>query len=216
MAGMFDLERYRVELLRLHNHICPRQVLGLRMGELAGEMLGVSLPQSDKRLIAFVETDGCFADGVMVATGCSVGHRTLRVVDLGKTAVTFADSHSEPTRAIRIWPHPLARSRAAQYVTDAPSRWHAQLEAYQIMPADALLCARPVALTRPLAAIISRPGVRVSCAECGEEIINEREVTQDGRILCGTCAGDAYYHYLLELPISIKRHTRAPAEHHHA
>jgi len=213
---MFDLERYRTELLRLHDHICPRQVLGLRMGELAGEILGLALPQSNKRMIAFVETDGCFADGVMVATGCSVGHRTLRVVDLGKTAVTFADAHSEPARAIRIWPHPLARTRAAEYVTDAPSRWHAQLAAYQAMPADALLCARPVALTRSLADIISRPGVRVCCAECGEEIINQREVVRAGRILCGSCAGDAHYQYLLELPVSIQRPARAPAEHRHA
>lgn len=213
---MFSLDRYREQLLRLHDHICPRQVLGLRMGELAGDILGLSLPQSGKRLIAFVETDGCFADGVMVATGCSVGHRTLRVIDLGKTAVTFADSGSEPARAIRVWPHPLARSRAAEYVADARSRWHAQLTAYQVMPADALLCARPVALSRSLAAIISRPGVRVCCAECGEEIINEREVTQDGRILCATCAGDAYYQYLLELPLSVERAARAPAEHHRA
>lgn len=206
---MFSLDRYRERLLQLHDHICPRQVLGLRMGELAGELLGLPLPQTEKRLIAFVETDGCFADGVMVATGCSVGHRTLRVLDIGKIAVTFADSGSEPTRAVRIWPHPLARSRAAECVTSAPSRWHAQLAAYQLMPADALLCARPVRLTRALAAIISRPGVRVCCAECGEEIINEREVTRGGRVLCATCAGDAHYEYLLELFPAIQQPARA-------
>src|SRR3989304_4446193 len=33
----------------LHRHLCPRQVLGVRMGMLAGELLGVDLPQSDKR-----------------------------------------------------------------------------------------------------------------------------------------------------------------------
>jgi formylmethanofuran dehydrogenase subunit E len=29
------------------------------MGPQAGEMLGVDLPSVDKRLVAFVETDGC-------------------------------------------------------------------------------------------------------------------------------------------------------------
>ena len=197
---MFAINRYQDQLLELHDHICPRQVLGLRMGELAGEMLGLVLPQSGKRMLAFVETDGCFADGVMVATGCSVGHRTLRVMDLGKTAVTFVDSHADPARAVRVWPHPLARSRAAEYVSEAHSRWHLQLAAYQMMPADELLCARPVELTLSLKEIISRPGVRVHCDECGEEIINQREVVRDGRTLCKTCAGDAYYQYLLELP----------------
>ncbi|HZY41747.1 MAG TPA: FmdE family protein, partial [Anaerolineae bacterium] len=63
----------------MHQHLCPRQVLGARLGLLAGFELGLTVPQSDKRLLAIVETDGCFADGIAVATGCTVGHRTLRV-----------------------------------------------------------------------------------------------------------------------------------------
>jgi formylmethanofuran dehydrogenase subunit E len=196
----FHLERYRDRLLALHDHICPRQILGLRMGELAGALLGLDLPQADKRVVAFVETDGCFADGVMVATGCAIGHRTMRVVDAGKTAVTFADSLCDPVRAVRVWPHPLARSRAAGYAADARSRWHAQLAAYQVMPADQLLCARPVELRLSLAALISQPGVRALCAACGEEIINQREVARDGKTLCQACADGAYYAYALELP----------------
>lgn len=89
---MFEIDRYKDQLLRLHDHICPRQVLGLRMGQLAGEFLGLPLPQQDKRLFVFVETDGCFADGVMVATGCSLGHRTMRLEDKGKATATFIDT----------------------------------------------------------------------------------------------------------------------------
>jgi formylmethanofuran dehydrogenase subunit E len=197
---MFQLDRYRDQLLALHDHICPRQVLGLRMGELAGDLFDLALPQRDKRIIAFVETDGCFTDGVMVATGCSLGHRTMRLVDTGKTAVTFVDSHSDPVRAIRLWPHPQARSRAADYVTGAHSRWHTQLAAYQVMPVHELLCARPVVLKLSIKTLISRPGVRVLCEDCGEEVINEREVLRDGRTLCNTCADEAYYEYTLDLP----------------
>src|SRR5690606_20693201 len=32
----------------LHRHLCPRQVLGVRMGLLAAEVLGLDLPQTDK------------------------------------------------------------------------------------------------------------------------------------------------------------------------
>ena len=70
MAQLTDLLEQTVTL---HHHLCPRQVLGVRMGMLAGELLGLELPQTDKRLITFVETDGCFADGVAVATGCTLG-----------------------------------------------------------------------------------------------------------------------------------------------
>ena len=191
---MFEIKRYQDQLISLHDHICPRQVLGLRMGELAGEMLGVPLPQQDKRLYVFVETDGCFADGVMVATGCSIGHRTLRVEDQGKVAATFVDMGHLAQRALRIWPHPLARQRARELAPAAQSRYMAQLEAYQHMPAAALLCTANVALTVSMQARISKPGVRVLCEVCGEEIINERQIVRDGVNLCATCAGVSQYY----------------------
>lgn len=175
----------------LHRHLCPRQVLGVRMGLLAGHLLGLDVPQSDKRLFAFVETDGCFADGVSVASGCWLGRRTLRLMDYGKVAATFVDSQTQ--MAIRIWPHPQARDRAEHYAPHARSRWHTMLAAYQVMPDDALLCWRHVTLEVSLAALLSRPGVRVSCDRCGEEIINEREIRLDGEILCRACYGDSYY-----------------------
>src|SRR5688572_19018238 len=74
-----------------HTRLCPRQVLGLRMGLLAGQLLRLELPRTDKRLIAIVETDGCTTDGIMAATGCSVGRRTMFIRDWGKVAATFID-----------------------------------------------------------------------------------------------------------------------------
>ena len=175
----------------LHKHLCPRQVLGARIGMYAGALLGLELPQTHKRLFAFVETDGCFADGVSVATGCWLGRRTLRLVDLGKVAATFVDTKTD--QAIRIRPRLRARELARQYVPAAKSRWHAYLDAYQLMSADELLEAWPVTLTVDLKALISRNGVRAQCGACGEEIINEREVRQAGRVLCRSCAGEGGY-----------------------
>lgn len=190
----FNLDRYRETLLRAHDHICPRQVLGLRMGELAAELFGLPLPQHDKRLLAFVESDGCFVDGVMTASGCSLGHRTMRLIDEGKIAATFVDTVTE--RAIRIWPQPSVRQRAAAFFPDKRSRWHAQLEAYQRMPVHELLSAHEVGLRLDLRHLISRNGIRVTCAHCGEEIINEREVIVDGQALCRSCSGVRYYDFL--------------------
>lgn len=175
----------------LHHHLCPRQVLGARMGMYAGVLLGLALPQTNKRLFAFVETDGCFTDGVSVATGCWMGRRTMRLVDYGKVAATFVDTQTQ--RALRIWPNPAARELAHGYAPEAQSRWHAYLAAYQVMPDDELLAARSVTLNLDLKAIISRNGVRAQCSVCDEEIINEREVQQDGRVLCRGCAAPAYY-----------------------
>jgi len=180
-----------VELRALHRHLCPRQVLGVRMGIYAGELLDLELPRRDKRVFVFVETDGCLADSISVATGCWLGHRTLRLIDHGKAAATFADTRTG--RAIRIWPHPAARSRASEYAPEAPDRWHAQRDGYQVMPAAELLRAERVDLDIDLTAIISRPGRRIVCAGCDEDIVNEREVVLGGRAYCRGCAGERYY-----------------------
>lgn len=175
----------------LHNHVCPRQVLGARMGLYAASLLGLEVPQTNKRLYTFVETDGCFADGVLVATGCSLGHRTMHLIDYGKVAATFVDTNTE--RALRLAPREDARRRAAELMPDAKSHWHAQLAAYQILSLDELFQVQDVVLTVSLAALISRPGVRVTCAQCGEEILNEREVLANGHTLCQSCAGTGYW-----------------------
>jgi formylmethanofuran dehydrogenase subunit E len=179
------------EAAALHRHLCPRIVLGVRIGILAGRVLDLDLPQSDKRLMTFVETDGCASDGISVATGCWLGRRTMRLVDFGKVAATLVDTRTSDS--VRIHPHPAVRERAYNYVPDARNRWHAQLEAYQIMPDDELLMAEFVELNMSLEAIISRPGVRVNCKACGEEIINEREIIHEGTVLCRGCNGEAYY-----------------------
>jgi formylmethanofuran dehydrogenase subunit E len=161
------------------------------MGMLGGRLLNLDVPQLDKRLFVFMETDGCAADGVSVATGCWVGRRTMRIVDFGKVAATFADT--ETGRAFRVHPDPAARRRAAKLLPHAESHWHAQLEAYQRMPDEELLIAEPVSLLVDLEAIVSRSGLRVVCEACGEEVINEREVRRGKTIVCRGCAGEAYY-----------------------
>ncbi len=174
-----------------HSHLCPRQVLGVRMGMSAGQVLGLELPQADKRLFTFMETDGCAADGVAAASGCRVGRRTMYLLDFGKVAATFVDTVS--MQAFRIHPHPDCRMHAAWYAPDQPDRWHSQLCAYQIMPDEELLVIEPVQITVSLEAIISQPGQCVVCERCGEEIMNGREVVRDGVPLCCACAGQRYY-----------------------
>ncbi|MBK8988722.1 MAG: TraR/DksA C4-type zinc finger protein [Chloroflexi bacterium] len=174
-----------------HQHLCPRQVLGARIGLAGTASLGLDVPRSDKRLLIIVETDGCFADGVAAATGCTMGHRTLRLADYGKIGATFVDVKTET--AVRLSPQPQIRQRAYQYAPDEKKHYYAQLIGYQHMPDDELLTIQPVRLSTPVGQIISRAGVRVNCAGCGEEIINEREVVREGRPYCAACAGPAYY-----------------------
>jgi formylmethanofuran dehydrogenase subunit E len=176
-----------------HHRICPRQVLGVRIGLLAGRVLEILLPQPEKHLLAIAETDGCFVDGVSAATGCYVGRRTLRIEDYGKTAATFIDTLKE--QAIRITPLPNSRELAWDYASSARNQWEAQLIGYQYIPDELLLDWQSVKLTVPVQQLIGQAGTRLTCKVCGEEIINQREVVREGAVVCRFCAGDSYYRF---------------------
>jgi len=194
MIPVPNLENYLNESAARHSHLCPRQVLGVRVALAGLAAFGWDSPPIGKRLMVILETDGCFADGVQIVSRAQVGKRTLRVEDYGKTAGTFVDTHCGA--AIRVAPLPGIRESARRYATDEKRRYFAQLLGYQRMPDDELLKVQTVRLTVPVEKIVSRRGVRTCCDECGEEIINEREVHQWGRTLCRSCSGDGYYQAL--------------------
>jgi len=174
-----------------HSHLCPRQVLGVRMGLAGLAFLGVKAPVTTKTLLVIIETDGCFADGMRVATGATIGHRTLRVADLGKIAATFIDLKTGAS--LRLAPRLDIRTRAVIYAPEEKRRYIAQLKGYQIMPDDELFSFQRVELQIPPTQIISHQNARAHCSNCGEEVINKREVVVEGEVLCQTCAYGGYY-----------------------
>lgn len=188
---MVELQEILENSSSRHRHLCPRQVLGARIGLAGAAALGLNVPRHDKRLLVIIETDGCFADGVEAATGCTMGHRTLRLEDYGKIGATFIDVKTET--AVRIYPQLDVREKARLYALEEPRRYYAQLVGYQRIPDEELLIRQQVRLLAPVTQLISRAGKRVNCGVCGEEIINEREEWRDNLPLCQACTGSAYY-----------------------
>jgi formylmethanofuran dehydrogenase subunit E len=186
-----DLQQLLDQSALRHSHLCPRQVLGVRMALAGLAALGLKAPISKADGLVIVETDGCFVDGIEVASGATVGHRTLRVSDYGKIAATFVSLTTGS--ALRLSPHARARVEAALYASDAADAYDAQLKGYQRMPDHELFREEGVTLTRSIDALISQPDIRVKCDVCGEEIFNERHLLLDDRILCRPCAAGAYY-----------------------
>src|SRR5574340_122120 len=183
------------ELLQIsaarHDHLCPRQVLGVRMGLAGLGAVGLEPPVDKSKALIIVETDGCFVDGIEVSTGVTVGHRSLRIVDLGKIAATFVSITTG--KAVRLAPRQGIRALAATYAPQAAERYAAQLHGYAVMPTDELFTMQDLVLTPPLSELLSRPDARTTCSRCGEEIINQREVLRGAVVLCRTCAGGSYY-----------------------
>ena len=96
-------EFYKAGLL-LHGHKCPAMPMGLRAGMAALQALGVERAK-DGQLIALIEIDSdhcatCYADGIMMATGCTFGKGNIKKLGYGKFAVTLIDRKSN--RSVRV------------------------------------------------------------------------------------------------------------------
>jgi formylmethanofuran dehydrogenase subunit E len=178
---------YIEPLSELHRVLCPRQVLGVRIALLGCCALEVPFPQLDKRTLVLTEIDGCFADGLSVVSGCSVGHRTLRVVDFGKIAATFVDTQSG--EAVRVWPRAGVRRAACSFADGETRRWYAQRLGYARMPDADLLCVSSVPVPPELDALRGAWHTRTVCSRCGEDVLNGRHLTVNGMDLCRGCAG---------------------------
>ncbi|RLI76968.1 formylmethanofuran dehydrogenase [Archaeoglobales archaeon] len=76
-----------------HGHLCPFVALGVKASIIAMEELGVERIDEnasiEEDLIAIVECNNCFVDGVQIATGCTFGNNSLIYFDLGKNALSL-------------------------------------------------------------------------------------------------------------------------------
>jgi formylmethanofuran dehydrogenase subunit E len=59
-----------------HGHLCPGQVLGVRLAMLGCREVGIDDPKSSRDLIVYVEIDPCATDAIQSVTGCKLGKRT--------------------------------------------------------------------------------------------------------------------------------------------
>jgi len=178
-----------LKAVEFHGHLCPGQVLGVRMAMAGCRALAIEEPTAmGKGLVVFVEIDRCASDALQAVTGCSLGKRTLKHLDYGKMAATFVNAVTG--QAVRVVARDDARDRAGVYAPTAADPRQAQIEAYRVMPEAALLRLQPVVI-RP--GWLDRPRVRVPCQLCGEGVNYGLEVVSEGLTLCRPCHAGAYY-----------------------
>src|SRR5512139_3484004 len=191
--SLLNFETLLQESVKIHGHLCPGQVLGVRMSLLGLREIGILDPKDAQRkdLIVFVETDRCATDAVQSVTGCSLGRRTMKFMDFGKMAATFINLRTG--RAVRIAARENARVRARDYAPEAPDKYAAQSQAYRTMPEAELFDIADVRVDLRPEDLPGRPLGRVACGDCGEHVQDGREVYRDGLVLCRACAGGAYY-----------------------
>lgn len=181
------------ESIRTHGHLCPGQVLGVRMSILGLRMIDIEDPKGKDRksIIVFVETDRCMTDAVQSVTGCSLGHRTLKFFDYGKVAATFFNISRNV--AVRIVAREDAKQNAKDYFPEIADKYKAQIEAYKVMPDDELFDVMEVSINIKAEDLPGKPLSRVQCSRCKEYIQDSREVVAPDAVLCKPCAEGSYY-----------------------
>ncbi len=191
--GLMDFESLLRESANVHGHICPGQVLGVRMSMLGLRGIGIGDPKGKDRksIMVFVEMDRCATDAVQSVTGCSLGKRTLKFMDYGKMAATFLNLKTG--RAMRVSARELSRRKAEEFSSLTKNKYEAQLDAYKIMSEEELFDVIEVEVKINPEDMPGRPLKRVRCDSCGEYVQDFREVYKDGMVLCRPCAGSGYY-----------------------
>ena len=132
---MQDFETLLKGSAEAHGHLCPGQVVGVRMAMLGCDLIGLDNPQSlpqIKKIIVYVEIDRCATDAISYVTGVKLGRRSLKFVDNGIMAATFVNL--ETNRAFRIRSTEKSRGLASIYAPEIDDKRLQQLEAYKLMP----------------------------------------------------------------------------------
>jgi formylmethanofuran dehydrogenase subunit E len=189
---MKTLEEYIASAAQSHGHMCPGQVLGIRMAMLGLRSIGIEDPvKARKRLLTFIEIDRCATDAISLVTGCRLGKRSLKFLDFGKVAATFMDL--ETGRAVRVAARDDARDKAKAMFPAMADPHQAQLEAYKVMENADLFNLETVRVNLKPEDLPGRPRTRVTCEECGEGVNDGRERRLGDRVLCRSCTGESYY-----------------------
>ena len=185
---------------KAHGHLCPGQIVGVRMAMLGCRLIGLDEPtrrDQIKKLIVFVEMDRCTADAVAYVTGVKLGRRSLKFVDYGIMAATFLNL--ETGHAFRVISTEEARDLAAIYAPEISEKGPQQLAAYKRMPDSVLFRVQKVRIDLDVYDLPGPTRRKVACSTCGQVIRDHREILKEGRPLCRPCSDNCYFSHAREV-----------------
>jgi formylmethanofuran dehydrogenase subunit E len=204
-----DIHTLLVKAGQLHGHYCP----GLALGVLAGAYTMAQMPEmSDgmEKLLAIVETNNCFVDGIQFVTGCTLGNNSLIYREYGKTAVTLTDRSGNGVRYV-VKPNfredlqktsPEFQEMFTKVVKNGERSTENRARFKQLAQeaSFAMVDVKPEMIFKiekvqtripEYASIVDN----VICESCQENVMATRIVEQDGKQLCRACARSDYYEF---------------------
>jgi len=199
--GSYSYDEYLEVVRSFHGNLAPGLVVGGFMVELAMK----SLPEGIL-FDAICETPKCLPDAVQLLTPCTVGNGWLKIVNLGRYALSLYDKYRG--EGIRVFLDPAKLSKwpeiaAWLYKTKPKAEQDKDLLLARIKEAGPDICGiRSVTVQSVYLKKKSR-GTIVNCSLCGEPY-----PASDGSI-CRGCQGEAPYNGLGSRTISEPSFLRA-------
>ena len=206
-----DLEKLLDKAAEIHGHYCSHVALGVRATYVAFRELGIIESTGMEEILAVVECNNCFVDGVQAISGCTLGNNALIYKDLGKTAVTFIKRNEG--KAVRIVakydPEKMEKdpgAKEAMALFDravkkreklAPREKEQMMELWTKLsfailkkPEDEVFT---VKIVRPEVMEYAPIFESIKCSVCGEDVMETRIGMKEKKPICLSCSGDNYW-----------------------
>jgi len=200
-----DLSRLLRMTGMLHGHFCPFSAAGVKAAAQAVRELNVKSTGMEE-VVAIVETNNCFSDGVQFVTGCSFGNNALIYRDYGKTAFTLAKRTGEAVRisvrAERVTEErtPEANQLFERVVVERSGTeidrkrlselWKELSFKILAIPDEEVFDIKRITVDVPAYARIF---ANVKCSVCGENVMEPRVRKKGGKPVCIPCSDQEYY-----------------------
>jgi formylmethanofuran dehydrogenase subunit E len=205
-----DLENLLDKAGEIHGHYCSHVALGVRAVYAAFRELGIIESAGMEEILAIVECNNCFVDGIQAISGCALGNNALIYKDLGKTAVTFIkrkeakavrvvvkydpektghDPEAEEAMALFDRAVKKREKLAPQQMERMKELWTKMSFSILSKPEDEIFDVRYVEPENIAYAPIFDS---IKCSVCGEAAMETHIRMKEGKPVCIPCAGDEY------------------------
>jgi len=190
----------------LHGHYCPGLAYGVRAGYRAAVDMEIDSTGMEE-VVAIVETNNCFSDGIQYITGCTFGNNALIFRDFGKVAFTLARRSGGGVRVVvgmdresLVKREPEAMALFQKVVAERSGDEEDGVKLMKLWRQAAfnLLEVPDAELLKVQKVTVDLPGyapifASVRCSICVENAMEPRIRTKDGQPVCVPCSGQEYY-----------------------
>jgi len=184
------------DVVEFHGHSCPGLALGYRVAMAALQEFGERA--EDEELVAIVENNSCAVDAVQVITGCTFGKGNLVFRDYGKQVYTFIKrpsgdgirisvdwkSSEETDEEKSMWDRYMKGDRSEEVLKAVHNRKAKKIGLILEARNEELIKITKGKMDLPEEARIYPS---LTCAICGEKVMEPRARVKDGKVVCIPC-----------------------------